>query len=233
MKNNFYPKVDKTYLNKKNKTKEYFKIIINYLKKKKEKIDLIDIGCASGDFLKLIPNSKNFSLTGVDFSQKSINLAKKKVPEANFLIKDLKKKIRIKKKFDVCTCLGTLSVFDNPFKIIDKLLKITKSGGELIFFDPINENDINVLVRYQKNFLKKKQWLSAFNTFSKNYWIKMIKKNSRVKEINFSKFNMPILIKKTKKDPMRAWTFKLNYKNQIMVGTGQLLNFYIIKVKLK
>lgn len=37
MKNNFYPKVDKTYLNKKNKTKEYFKIIINYLKKKKRK----------------------------------------------------------------------------------------------------------------------------------------------------------------------------------------------------
>jgi len=32
---------------------------------------------------------------------------------------------------------------------------------------------------------------------------------------------------------MRAWTLKIKNKNQIMVGTGQLLNFYIIKIKLK
>lgn len=32
---------------------------------------------------------------------------------------------------------------------------------------------------------------------------------------------------------MRAWTFPFKNTNQIMVGTGQLLNYYIIKIKLK
>jgi len=172
MKKNIYPKIDKTYLNKKNKTKEYFKIILNYLKKKNNKIDLIDIGCASGDFLKLVSDKKNFSLTGVDFSQKSINLAKIKVPEANFLIRDLKKDLRIKKKFNICTCLGTLSVFDNTFEIINKLIKVTKNGGELVFFDPVNEYDVNVLVRYQKSFVKKMNGYQHSILFLKNIGLK-------------------------------------------------------------
>ena len=32
---------------------------------------------------------------------------------------------------------------------------------------------------------------------------------------------------------MRAWTFPLKKYNQITVGTGQLLNYYIVKIKLK
>ena len=50
---NIYPKTNKTYLNKKIIVKEYFKIIIKYLKNKK-KLSLIDVGCASGDFLSLL-----------------------------------------------------------------------------------------------------------------------------------------------------------------------------------
>ena len=52
MKKNKYLKIDKTYLNKKIVKKEYFKKIINYLQNKyKNNVSLIDVGCASGDFL--------------------------------------------------------------------------------------------------------------------------------------------------------------------------------------
>lgn len=233
MKSNIYPKTNKTYLKKKVNIKEYFKIVIKYLDRFKENLDLVDVGCASGDFLKLLSDKKKFSLTGIDFSKTSLNLAKKKVPSANFVLKDLKKKINLDKKFNICTCLGTLSAFDNKFLIINKLINIVKKKGELIIFDLINENDVNVLVRFQKNYEKKAEWLSGFNTFSKNYWAQNLRKNTKVKSFSFEKFNIKIKIPKNKKNPMLTWTIKSKNRNQITVGTGQLLNYYFIKIKLK
>ena len=58
MKRNLYPKINKTYLTKKVKVKEYFKLIINYLENYKNEVNLIDIGCASGDFLNLLSKKK-------------------------------------------------------------------------------------------------------------------------------------------------------------------------------
>ena len=148
MKKNKYLKIDKTYLNKKVVNKEYFKKIINYLNKYKNNVSLIDVGCASGDFLNLLSKKKNFYLTGIDFSKASIEIAKKRVTSAKFKVQDLNKKLKLNEKYNICTCLGTLSIFDNSFKIINKLINIVKKNGELIFFDLMNENDVNVLIRY-------------------------------------------------------------------------------------
>ena len=228
---NIYPKTNKTYLNKKIIVKEYFKIIIKYLKNKK-KLSLIYVGCASGDFLSLLSIYNKFELSGIDFSKASLSLAKKKVPHANFKLINLNRKFKLKKKYDICTCLGTLSAFDDKFKIISKLLNIVKKKGEMIIFDLINEHDVNVIMRYQNNFDKKKRWLSGFNTFSKNYWINFLKSNSKIKSFKIIKFEIKKKLVKNKKNPMRSWTFNYNNKKQIVVGTGQLLNYYFIIIKL-
>lgn len=232
MKKNFYTKKNKIYLDKNINKKEYFELIFNYLKNKKSKLDILDVGCASGDFLYLLSKNKKFSLSGIDFSKDLLKVARKKVPDAKFQLCDIRKKISLKKKFDMCTCLGTLSIFDNNFEILDKLLNLVKKGGEIIIFNPINEYDVNVLVRFQNNFKEESTWQSGLNTFSKKYWHKKLKKNYKIKSFSFQKFNIKTKIKKNT-DPMRSWTLPIKNSNQIMVGTGQLLNFYIVKIKLK
>ena len=83
---NYYQKNNKTYLNKDIKIKEYFKIIINTLKKKfkNKNFTLLDAGCASGDFLNYLNSILNVNGFGIDFSKKLIDLAKKKIQ--NFLL---------------------------------------------------------------------------------------------------------------------------------------------------
>ena len=229
---NFYPKNNTTYINKSVKIKEYFKIIGNYIFNKTSKsLKLLDAGCGSGDFLWYMSKNKNIDGYGVDFSNKFISLAKKKIPKFTFKVKDIRKKIS-QNKFDICTCLGTLSAFDDPFKIVTSLINITKRGGEIILFDLINENNVNVIVRYQNYFDNDNKWLTAFNTFSKQKWIDEIKKNKSVKKIEFKKFQISINIKKNKKNPMKTWTTSINNSKQIVVGTGQMLNYYIVKIKL-
>ena len=60
MKKNFYTKKNKIYVDKNINKKEYFELIFNYLKNKKSKLDILDVGCASGDFLYLLSKIKNF-----------------------------------------------------------------------------------------------------------------------------------------------------------------------------
>ena len=87
-------------------------------------------------------------------------------------------------------------------------------------------------MRYQNYFDNDNKWLTAFNTFSKQKWIDEIKKNKSVKKIEFKKFQISINIKKNKKNPMKTWTTSINNSKQIVVGTGQMLNYYIVKIKL-
>ena len=160
-------------------------------------------------------------------------MTKKKVCKTNFKIANIEKKIPFKKKFDICTVLGILSTFENPLKILNKIISVTKSKGRIIIFNNINEYGLNILTKYQNYNSADRRWYSAFNSFSKQYWIKNILLNTRVKKLSFKKFEMPFGIKKNIKKSFRAWTYKNRGKNQVTVGTEQLLNFYIITIVLK
>ena len=176
---------------------------------------------------------KKFELHGVDFSSKLISLAKKKVRKGNFKVANIEKKIPFAKKFDICTCLGVLSIFDNPLKILNKIINLTKNKGEIIIFNNINEHGLNILTKYQSYKSIDKKWYSAFNSFSKEYWLENVLLNTRVKKLSFKKFYMPFGIKKNIKKPLRAWTYKNKNKHLVTVGTEQLLNFYFITIVLK
>lgn len=81
---------------------------------KKEKIDLLELGCGTGTILQAFP--KSFTLYGLDISQDMLNIARKKVKRATFIEADMSN-FTINKKFDVIIC-----VFDS----INHLLEFKK-----------------------------------------------------------------------------------------------------------
>ncbi len=65
--------------------------------------DAIDVGTGTGHLLSFFHENYNFrSITGVDFSESAIEVAKKTLPEGKFFVHDLYQKLE--KKYDLILC---------------------------------------------------------------------------------------------------------------------------------
>ena len=239
-KNETYKKNNPIYLGEKeySEPKEYFKIVVNQIqsKFKNKPISLIDVGCAAGGFIFYAKNKLNLhKCVGFDISDAHLKQAKEHMPEVDFIVGSLKNPfINKSKEFDVCTCLGTISIFDEIDDIIFNLISLIKPGGAIYIYDLINDYPVDVLMRYRivndNDFSK---WKAGFNIRSLTTYKRLIKEIDKKIELSWVDFEMPFQIPKTS-DPLRSWTIKTeNKKNQIVVGTGQMLNFKIICMKIK
>ena len=90
-------------------------------------------------------------------------------------------------------------LFDNIGTPLKNLFKLTKKGGKIIIFTLVNKYDVNVISRYQKNYGDDDNWYTAFNNFSKPYWIKKIKKTNKKLQNKIYKFLFSKTIKKKKR----------------------------------
>jgi len=235
--NNQYPKENKTYAGQAgyDEPKEYFKSAVRMIKSfGAESISLLDVGCANGAFLFYAKKHLNIKTSaGIDISEEQLKTAARAMPDVSFNVVDiLKNGCMVSEKYDVVTCLGVISAFDELRTPLDYLLKSVKPGGSLIVFDPVNPYDVDVLMRYKRCSESEDLYRPAFNIRGKTTWLSTVQELQPNAKVCFDNFEMPFDIKKTD-DPMRAWTIETSEKErQIMVGTGQLLNFNLIRVLL-
>ncbi len=91
---------------------------------------ILDVGCGSGVKSKIL-QQKGMNVTGIDFSEKMLEIAKRRVPEGNFQLVDLYKIADFDKKFDGIFAQAVLLHF--PKKdirgVIGSLKEKLKSGG--------------------------------------------------------------------------------------------------------
>lgn len=237
-KRNTYAKNDPVYLNMEKcfHPKESFKAVANSIRLRygNGPIDLIDVGCASGAFLKYVKHTLNIKRgTGMDISEAHLKLARKIVPGAKFIQGSILNPRDCETgKYDVCTCLGTLSIFDEFECAIRNLCRLVKKGGYIYIYDAVNDDPIDVLMRYRRVEERKcSRWMSAFNIRSAATYVKIVKQVHRNARVSIEDFRLPLALPKGE-DPMRAWTIQTESNaNQIVVGTGQMLNFKIIEIE--
>ena len=93
--------------------------------------NVLDIGCGTGRFSQALPS--RFSYTGVDFSQKAIELARKRFakPNIRFCVADALKLPFHESEFDIVICLGSLEHFPDMHQCLLEMKRVTRSGGKI------------------------------------------------------------------------------------------------------
>lgn len=235
---------DNLYLNENRytKPKEVFKETVKLIKKKiniNKELIIGDYGCANGESSYFFKSKfKKSQITGYDVLKPLIEKAKKKVKNVKFICGSvLNRKISKANSNDISICIGVLSIFDAFETFFDNLIFWTKPKGKIYVHTFFNKYpiDLNIKYSFSENWVNKKPkfWESGYNIFSKNTISKFLKKKKEIKSFKFHKFSMNKKLKKNVKDPLRAWTIKINNKSEVTNGLNMIQTFYFIEINLK
>jgi ubiquinone/menaquinone biosynthesis C-methylase UbiE len=154
--------------------KSYQKILAKFQNKYlKETSTILDIGCGPGNNTKLLFDlNNNYQITGVDLSDKMINLAKKSAPYCNFLVQDIRQ-LEFSNTFDAIIasfCIVHLTN-EETIQLLQKINKILNVGGYLYLSFMAGKKSGFKTTSFSKK-------LFYFNYFDKNYIIENLKKSS-------------------------------------------------------
>ncbi|CAI8364120.1 MAG: Ubiquinone biosynthesis O-methyltransferase [Gammaproteobacteria bacterium] len=113
-----------------------------------EDMEILDIGCGGGILAEEL-SKKGANVTGIDASEKTIEVAKQHSQENNLKINyecstledHLKKS---KKKYDSIICFELIEHVPDQLKLINDISKVSKKGSKL-FLSTINRNIVSFL----------------------------------------------------------------------------------------
>lgn len=226
---------DKLYLkeNRKDNPKEYFKFIINNSKgylDKLNKPDILDIGCATGDFLyyfdSLYPDANKF---GMDVMDELLDKAKDEVEGVFFFKGNIEDEgSLIDKKFDAIFMNGVHSIFDDIEPVLNNILTMSKPGGRIYIFGIFNPIPFDVILRTRRaNDVG--AWETGWNIFAMetiSSYLDKLKVDHK-----FTEFKIGIDIPENPDDPLRSWTINMDNNEKIVINGLQLIHrFYLLEI---
>ena len=210
--------------------KESFLYINDNIIKKNKPSSLLDIGCASGDFLSILDTSINSA--GVDKSKALIGLAKTKVDRPFYNFDVIKKKNKLNKLLlefgEAVTILGTMHTFLD-FRIILREILKSNNTSLIIIHSPFNVKPIDTRVFHGDLSKNENDFQAAYNIFS----IKTISsfiKSYKINKFEFIPFIMKKKLKFSNENPMNNYHLESkNGKKYLTNGTGILMEeFFLI-----
>lgn len=222
--------------NRYHEPKEIFKFISNLIEKRFDfrHKTLLDIGCATGEFVFFLHNRfPHLRFMGIDISPVMITKASQEVPIAHFAVHSiLNSEFFEKNKFDLITCNGVLCIFDNLELPLTNILSAVNPGGRVFIHTMVNDDPIDIIMRYRDLNSADREFKPGWNIFSKKTF-EQILRNTKLKiSWTFHDFRMPFLIPK-REDPMRTWTIKTaDNPFQLVNGACQLINGSVLEIEV-
>ena len=91
---------------------------------------ILDVGCGGGVKSQYIID-RGFNVTGIDFSEKMIEIAQERVPAGNFSVQDITQPLEFQKQFDGIFAQAVLLHIpkDEISKTLSNLYDVLKPGG--------------------------------------------------------------------------------------------------------
>lgn len=225
--------------NRYDKPKELFKQIAALLGlDKKKNIDskkkLMDIGCATGEFLYYVRKiNPLMGLSGIEYSKNLVDCSKEFLQKNNIKIavgdaNNLKVK---DSQYDFVITSGVTSIFDDFRQSFEEMIRIAKNGAWCLNSMLVNEFDIDVIIKYIHPVTKKIE--SGWNKFSIKSISDFLKNHKNVGSYKFIKHKMPFDLPRGK-DLMRSWTvIDKNEKRILWNGLNMEISTYFILFKVK
>ena len=160
------------YLTENLRTKDYYPLVYKLIKTKGYK-SLLDVGCASGDFINLM-KIDDVKCVGLDVQKELIDDAKSKSnnPNAKFLCGNiLEDNFSIDMPVDCITCFGTAVTIENLALLLERFISLKP---KLIFInDVINVNGLDVVVGYRRQ--GSSDFNYPYNIRCKDTWMQLLK----------------------------------------------------------
>lgn len=146
---NYEDVVDSQYLHYTISIRDSANIILPMIKKIIPTGKVLDVGCATGEFLS-VAREFGYAVEGLELSRWSSKIAKnKKIKVYRMLLKTLAS--RYSERYDVVTLFGVVEHFENPKKEMEYIKKILKPGGIVVIWT----GDVNSI---SSHILKRNWW---------------------------------------------------------------------------
>jgi ubiquinone/menaquinone biosynthesis C-methylase UbiE len=108
---------------------------------------LLDVGCGTGNLLKLISSKYDIELAGVDLTPKMLNIAKIKLEDkADLKIADSEELPFDDNKFDMVICTDSFHHYPHPEKVLAEIKRVLQDNGMLLIADPTAPTPIRQMV---------------------------------------------------------------------------------------
>lgn len=119
--------------------------------------EVLDIGCGNG-IISINLGAAGFNVTGVDVSEKAIEVAKSQNPFENvtFQVLPAEELVNFTRKFDVIVCSEVLEHLEDPASLVKEISKNLKEEGILIVTVPNGRGPRELLVTRPMIFIRDK-----------------------------------------------------------------------------
>ncbi|NLA13285.1 MAG: methyltransferase domain-containing protein [Tissierellia bacterium] len=112
-------------------TRNYIvKALSKYIKN--DGIKVLDLGCGTGELIFELTNKfNNLEVTGIDFSEKMIEISKKRNPSAKHLQMDASELYILDSKYDIIVCTHSMPYYKEPKNVFKHLNNLLSDEGKL------------------------------------------------------------------------------------------------------
>lgn len=98
-----------------------------------KKIKIMDLGCGPGELIcELTDKYNNIEITGIDFSERMIEISKRRNPSANHIKMDASELSKLDGKYDIIICTHSLPYYKEPVKVFEQLYKLLSNDGRIL-----------------------------------------------------------------------------------------------------
>ena len=134
---------------------------------------VLDVGCLNGNLYNFIKEKRRNinSFTGIDLSEKLIELAATRFPEQVWKVTDCHSLPFEDNSFDVVTALEIIEHIEEPKKLIQEMMRVTRPNGSVIITTPNN------------NFVKDAAHIWSYSTTDVFNLLSEISKNIQIMKI--------------------------------------------------